>query len=166
MKKVILSIFTTGLLVFTGIVIAASGAKIGVFNLQTVLQQTPQLKAVQKKLKSQFTSRNNQVISQQKQLVSDLSRLRGLPAAKSNARSDLQVKIINESSNLRAKRAVLERDLLVARNQNLQAMMTKIRGKAKVIANQKGFDLVLTNANVAYSSNNTDITRDLIRALS
>jgi len=165
MKKVILSIFVTGLLVFTGIVFAANGAKIGVFNLQTVLQQTPQLKAVQNKLRAKFAARNNDMIAQQKQLMADISKLRSLPVTQNNARSDLQVKIINESSNLRAKRTLLERDLLVARNQSLQAMMRKIRGKAKVVANKKGLDLVLANTNVAYSADNTDVTRDLIRAL-
>jgi len=165
MKKVVLSIFTTGLLVFAGMAFAANGVKIGIFNLQTVLQQTPQLKVVQDKLRKQFTSRNNAVIAQQKQLVADVNKLRALPVAQNNKRSNLQVKIINESSDLRAKRTVLERDVLVARNQNLQKMMTKIRGKAAVIARKKGLDLVLANVNVAYSANSIDVTQDIIRAL-
>lgn len=165
MKKIFLSVFTAGLLVFAGIVSASNGIKIGVFNLQTVLQQTPQLKAVQDRLRRQFARRNNKIIAQQKQLADDVSKLRALPVAQNNVRSDLQVKIINESSELRAKRAVLERDILVARNQNLQAMMGKIRSKAAVIARKKGFDLVLANANVAYSANSIDVTQELIRAL-
>jgi outer membrane protein len=165
MKKVILSIFATGLLVFVGFAFAASGVKIGVFNLQTVLQQTPQLKAVQDKLRSKFTARNNDMIAKQKQLIADISKLRNLPLTQNRARSNLQVKIINESSDLRAKRTVLERDILVARNENLQAMMKKIRDKAGVIANKAGLDLVIANVNIAYSAGNTDVTKDLIRAL-
>ena len=165
MKKVFLSILATGLLIFAGSVFATSDLKIGVFNLQTVLQDTPQLKAIQNKLVKKFTARNNAVIAQQKQLVEDVNNLRKLPISKASARSDLQVKIINESSNLRAKRAVLERDILVARNENLVKMMSKIRDKAGVVARQKGYDMIIANNNVAYSANSTDVTSDLIRAL-
>ena len=165
MKKILLSIVATGLLVFAGSLFAAGPVKIGVFNLQTVLQDTPQLKAIQNKLTKQFTARNNAVIAQQKQLVNDINRLRSMPVAKTGERSDLQVKIINESSDLRAKRTVLEHDVLVARNQNLVKMMAKIRDKAAKIASKKGYDLILANNNVAYSTNSTDVTQDLIKAL-
>lgn len=164
MKKIILLAFTTILLVVVGTVSAAN-SKIGVFNLQTVLQNTPQLVSIQEKLRKQFSARNDETIADGRKLLADIAELRKMPITQTSARNALQVKIINEDSALRAKRTLLQRDLLVARNKSLVTMMAKIRAKASVVAQKKGFDIVFTNTNIAYSTNRIDITQDLIKAL-
>jgi len=167
MKKIILLFCATILLVVAGTAANASAAdsKIGVFNLQTVLQNTPQLVSIQAKLKKQFSARNNETIAEGRKLLADIAELRKMPVTQTSARNALQVKIINEDSSLRTKRTLLQRDLLVARNKNLVTMMAKIRVKASVIAQKRGFDVVFTNTNIAYSANKIDITQDLIKAL-
>jgi len=164
MKKLILLFSVIGLCCFSGVSLAEA-ANVAVFNLRTVLQQTSQLKMVQGKLNNKFSKRNKAVLGQQKKLLADIAKLRSIPASNGTKRNDLQIKIINEDSALKAQRTLLQRDVVAARNKNLQDMMARIRGQAAKIAKSRGFQAVFSNVNVAYNANSIDITNDIIKAL-
>lgn len=164
MKKLVLLFVIIGLGCFSNISLAED-TKIAVFNLQTVLQQTPQLQMVRDNLNNRFSTRAKEVLDLRKQLAADITRLRSVPTSKSSERNELQIKIINEDSSLRTKQALLQRDIVTARTEDLQNMMAKIREQAAKIAKAKKFQIVFSNENVAYNLDSIDITNDLVTSL-
>lgn len=164
MKKLMLLCVVIGLCCFSGMSLAED-TRVAVFNLQTVLQQTPQLQMVRDKLNSRFSTRTKEVLDLRKQLAADITKLRSIPASRSSERNELQVKIINEDSSLRTKQALLQRDVMTARTEDLQNMMAKIREQAAKIARARKFQVVFSNENVAYNLDSIDITNDLVKSL-
>lgn len=166
MKKIALLITTIILACAMGITLAAD-LKIGVFNLQDVLQKTPQVVNIRNTLKKQFEKRNNGLVAMQKKVQADILKLRKMPTTKTKARNKLQQQIIAASNSLRTKQVQLQRDVVAARDKSLHNLMAQIKTATTSVAKNKGLDLVLSNANVAYNSDKiVDVTSDIIKSMS
>ena len=145
---------------------AFAQAKIGILNLQQVIQQSPQLTTVKAELQKQFGPAQKTVTDAQKILQDDMANYRKNSAVMSATdKQTLQDKITKEQQDLQATQMKFQQEYVAARDKAFTGLLAQIKSVVETVAKQKKFDLVLTNDAVAYASSDMDITNDVLAAL-
>jgi outer membrane protein len=145
--------------------VASADVKIGVFNLNQVLQNDPNVKVAQEKLKNDFSPAGKKLIETRDALAKDIDALRSMPLVQKNERKDLTDKIVKEDKDFRDQQVKFQNDLTQAQNTALQAILERIKNIVNKIAKRQGLNLVLTESNVAYSETAMDITDQVSKEL-
>lgn len=130
-----------------------------------VMQNSPQIKALQAQLQSEVEKRRSTIEAQQKQFADDVQKYQRDGATMSVDQRDKTEKDLN------TRKAQLEydqrkaQDELQARGQELQAAaIGKIRDVIYQVGKEKGFDIVVPDAFVINPA--VDITDDVVKRLS
>lgn len=163
MKKLSLFIFASFFAFVFGNAFAE--VKIGVFNLNLVLQNDPNVKVAQEKLKNDFSPAGKKLIEARDTLAKDIDSLRNMPLVQKNERKDLTDKIVKEDKDFRDQQVKFQNDLIQAQNTALQTVLERIKNIVNKIAKRQGLNLVLTESNVAYSDTAMDITEQVSKEL-
>ena len=166
MKKLFVRGFVFFSLVFAVNGFTATSQRIGVINVQEVLQSSPKLMTQLNQLKKEFKNRDEEILTLQKSIEADNKKISRDAAVMSESERDkLQDKIFAERNNLRLKQEQFRRD--VAKKQ--QDAMQKVLGQLKVaiskVATQEGFDLVLQREGLPFASTSLDISDEVKKAL-
>lgn len=170
MKKTFLSLVSAvALLGFMSSVSAAeatNGAKVGVVDMQQVLQKSNQIKTINDQLTKQFKPRQDKIIASQKSLQDEANKLaKDGSVMSADEKGKLQDKIIKERADLQGVAVAFQRDVSAAQNQAMQTFMTKFNNVVGDVAKTNGLDLVLQRAGVPYVKDNLDITKQVIDQL-
>lgn len=167
MKKIIVSGAAVVALSLSSLTFAADAAvKIGVVDMKTILTSAPQMKAINDKLKAQFSKRKEMILAQAKVLQSnmaDYNKNRAvLSAAKANA---LKGKIGSEENQLRSEQMGYQQDLMAAQNQAMTGFLSRLKFSVTKVATEQGLTVVLPKNNLLYSSDSIDITNSVLNSL-
>jgi outer membrane protein len=138
--------------------------KVAVVNVQQVLQQSPRVAELSKKLEGQFKARQTKINDEQKALQDDLDNFKKESPTMSQKERDAKQKTIA------AKRADLVKEV-VEYQQDLQKEQTKImqgilgdlNGIVSSMAKSSNYSLVLDSQAVIYSVDGKDITADVAK---
>ncbi len=160
----------TKLALFLGLLLTTTASfadlKVGVVNIASVLEKAPQAEKAKKRLEQEFKPRDNQLVSQQKEIQSLQEKLKKDASVMGESQRN---KVENELQNkIRdAKRAQQEfsEDFNARRNDELGKLQKRIVDAIRAIAKDQEFDLILTDG-VIYSSPQMDITSQLQQKLS
>jgi len=148
---------------------AAAGAaelKIGVVNAAAVMEKAPQAEAARSKLEKEFAPRNDELVAQQKQLKQMEDRLSRDGAVMSDdQRRSLERDILSTRRDVKRAQDEFRDDLNIRRNEELSKLQRQISDAIESLAKEQNFDVILTNANVIYSSKRVDITEDVVQRL-
>lgn len=164
MKKLMLFFVSVAFLLSFNLAFA-QGAKIAVFNLQKVLQNDPAVKVKGEKLKKALKPKSDAVLASRSKLIKQIQELIGMPASKLKERKALSAEILKNRKDLRGDLVDFQKELIVGRQDALSTILQGVRGVAKQIAMQKGYDIVMTDVNMAYVKADMDITNDIIAVL-
>jgi outer membrane protein len=149
----------------TGAVFAAE-LKIGVVNAAAVMEKAPQAEAARSKLEKEFAPRNDELVAQQKQLKQMEDRLSRDGAVMSDdQRRNLERDILSARRDIKRAQDEFRDDLNIRRNEELSKLQRQISDAIESLAKDQNFDVILTNANVIYSSKRVDITEDVVQRL-
>ena len=168
MKKLFVIITAIAALVVFSLPIqaATNTQKIGVVNVQEILQKAPQIAQIRTDLQKQFGSREKKLGSLQKTLQTDAAKLHKNSAVMSaKNRKNLENKIVKEQENLQKEQISFQQDFMQAQNKQLGGFLAKVRNMVKNIAKQDGYNIVLTKASVAYADDHLDITSEVLKGL-
>ena len=165
MKKILLFISALAMLASVSMASAAN-LKVGVLDVQKVMQQIPQVTAVQKKLKKQFATQEKQITTAQKQLRADLTKFnKNRSVMKDSDKKALQKKIMSEQDALRGLQINFQQQVMAAQKKAMQSILNDVETAVNSIAKAKDLDLVLTKASIAYNDDSMDITDQVVKKL-
>jgi len=143
----------------------AAESKIGVVIVNRLLEESPQAIAAQKKLRSEFSTRDKKVIEQQKSMKSKEDKLKRDGSVMSEAeRTKLDKEIRNLRRDLRRAIDELREDRTIRTNQELGKLQKVVNQAIKDVGKAEGYDVILYEG-VAYASKNADLTEKILSRL-
>lgn len=141
----------------------AADFKVGVINMQKILQNDPQVQVLEDKLKKQFSPQQDKLVALQKQINDDITKYkRDASVMKDSDKKATEQKINDEGKKLQDSQADFQKQFVLAREDALQTVLKDIEGIVGGIAKANGFNLVIAKANVAYNDPSLDITDQVI----
>lgn len=136
--------------------------KVAVVNVQQVLQQSPRVAELSKKLESQFKARQSKISDQQKALQDELDKFKKeSPTMSQKERDAMQKKVSTERSDLVKQVVAYQQDLQKEQNKIMQGILSDLNGIVSSIAKDQSYGLVLDSQAVIYASDSNDITKDV-----
>ncbi|HET7371226.1 MAG TPA: OmpH family outer membrane protein [Gammaproteobacteria bacterium] len=143
----------------------AAQLKVGVVNLQKVLQESPQVQQVKERLKKEFAPQQQELLGKQQALQALERKISSAGAtASSRDRESMQMKAATLQHDIQQLRNDFLDDLNLRRNQELSKLQRLVLDEVNSYADEHGFDLVIGDG-VFYASQRVNITDDIIERL-
>jgi len=134
--------------------------KVAIVNVQQVLQQSPRVAELSKKLETQFKTRQSKIGDEQKSLQDQLDKLKKeSPTMSQKDREVTQKKIASERAELVKQVVAYQQDLQKEQNKIMQNILNNLNGIVSGIAKNESYALVLDSQAVIYASDGNDITK-------
>ncbi len=160
------SLLASALLVAAGMNVAmaadaaSSTGKVAIVNVQQVLQQSPRVTALSKKLEDQFKDRQTKLNEEQQTLQAALDKFKKeSPTMAQKDRDATEKKITADRTDLVKKVVAYQQDLQKEQNKVMQGILGDLNGIVTAIAKQSSYSLVLDSQAVVYSADGVDITK-------
>jgi outer membrane protein len=166
MKKIWLAVISAVTLSLVAGVASADNLKIGVIDVQQIMQKSSQFAAINAQLTKQFKPRQDKLAAMQKDLQSEVDELnKNSTTMNADERNKLQDKVIADRGNLETASLSFRRDLATQQNQDLQTFMNKLTGVVASIAKSGGYDMILQRNGVPYVNEKFDVTSQVLQQL-
>ncbi len=141
---------------------AAPQIKVAIVNVQQILQQSPRVADLSKKLEAQFKPRQTKIGDEQKSLQDELDKFKKeSPTMAQKDRDATQKKIASERADLVKQVVAYQKDLQTEQNKIMQGILNDLNGIVSGIAKNKSYALVLDSQAVIYANDGNDITKDV-----
>ena len=136
--------------------------KVATVNVQQVLQQSPRVAALSKKLEGQFKPRQTKIGDQQKSLQDEVDKLKKESPTMSDKDKDaLQKKIAEDRSDLVKAVVAYQQDLQKEQGKIMQGIQKDLNQIVANIAKKQSYALVLDAQAVVFTADGSDITKDV-----
>ena len=143
----------------------AEGAKIGFVNVAQVVEKAPQAGAATKTLEREFSPRDKQLVSQQKELKQLEEKLARDAAIMSDAeRHKLERDILSGKRRLKNAQDEFRADFNLRRNEELRKLQKLVGEVIQALGRSEKYDLVMTDG-VVFHSDKVDITGKVLDQL-
>ena len=155
----VLATFTIG-------TVNAADYKIGYVDIGKILNESPAAKAAQKKLEQEFSPRNKQLESKAKKTNKLKEKLQKESDIMSkDQRESRKRKIMKSERDLQRDAKEAQEDFKIRRNDELGKIESRLKEVILKIAESGKYDLILTNADVTYASDksNVNITAKVLK---
>ena len=141
--------------------------KIGVINMNAVLEKTPQMEKVKKRFDTKFGARGKQLETQGKDIQALEEKLNReastmSESVKNNLAKDFQAKV----RDFKKAQQEFNEDINANRNEELGKLQRGIVEVASGIAKDEDFDFLLLSDVVVYKKEQFDITEQVVKKLS
>ncbi len=146
---------------------AAAETKIAVVSVPRIMQQIPQGKAIEAKLKSEFSSRISEMQrleSEGQSLAAKLKKDESFMSA--DERTKMQRRLAELQADFNLKGQALQEDQRRRFNEEERKLLEKIQTAIDAIAKAQGFDLVLNGQAVVFGNGKSDISEQVIQQIS
>lgn len=164
-KKI--GILVGSLILAAGVQVAqaeTAGMKVAVVNVQQVLQQSPRVAELSKKLEGEFKTRQTKINDEQKALQDQLDKFKKDSATMSQKDRDAtQKKISADRSDLVKQVVAYQQDLQKEQNKIMQGILNDLNGIVSTIAKAQSYTLVLDSQAVIFAADGNDITKDVAK---
>ena len=146
---------------------ASAETKIAVINVPRIMQEIPQGKAVEAKLKSEFSSRirvMQRLETEGQNLAAKLKKDEAFMAA--DERTKLQRRLAELQADFNLKGQALQEDQRRRFNEEQKKVLNKVQDAIDSIAKAQGYDLVLNGQSVVFGAEKLDISAQVIQQVS
>ncbi|HET8552015.1 MAG TPA: OmpH family outer membrane protein [Gammaproteobacteria bacterium] len=148
-----------------GAAASAADLKVGVVDLQKILQDAPQVKQVKAQLKKEFAPQQRELLAMQQDLQAVEQKLTKKGATMSDSeREAANVKASTLQHEIQQRRNDFLDDLNLRRNQELSKLQRLVLQEVNSYADENHFDLVIGDG-VFYASKRINITDEIIKRL-
>ena len=161
-KKI--SILTGALVLAAGLnsAFAVDTMKVAVVNVQQVLQQSPRVADLSKKLENQFKARQTKIGDEQKSLQDAMDKFkRESPTMSQKNRDSMEKKIAADRANLVKEVVAYQQDLQKEQTKVMQGVLGDLNGIVSNLAKDQHYNLVLDSQAVIFAENGNDITKEV-----
>jgi outer membrane protein len=145
---------------------AQTNIKIGVISVARLVEQSPQLESVQKKLEEEFGPRQRDITAMQTRLRGQQETFqRDAPVMGEEERLTLERQIRDGQRELQRTENEYLEDLNLRRNEELGKLQREVLQKAQEYARAQKFDLLLADQSVIFGSTAVDVTEAVLAIL-
>ena len=138
--------------------------KVAVVNVQQVLQQSPRVAELSKKLEGQFKPRQSKINDEQKALQDALDKFKKeSPTMTQKDRATTEKKISDNRADLVKQVVAYQQDLQKEQNKIMQGILADLNGIVSSIAKAQAYTLVFDSQAVIYAADGNDITKDVAK---
>ncbi len=166
MKRVLISI-AVGIFGLAALTSAcANDLKIGLLNMQNLLQQLPEMKQASDDLKKQFGDREAKIQASQASFKKDAEDFkRNVAVMSAKDKQATEDKLIKNEQDLQQSQASFQRDYMAAQNKAITAILEKVKVAVNQVAQKDKLNLILVNSSVAYADKSFDVTQEVQQAM-
>jgi outer membrane protein len=168
--KTLVKLAIVSALCVSGLAFAANSSnptKIGVIDVQKIIQQTPETAKLNTVLDQQFKPRQEKLMTMNNQLRAQQEKFNKESSIMSSKdREQLRNKIVKDQDELQKQAQAYQTELNDARNKDLQQLYNKIQVAVDEVAKQQQFDIILERQAVPFVSTQYDVTDDVLKKLS
>lgn len=160
--------FAIAIMVFFGVSLAAQAAdmKIGVVDMQQILQESPQGKQAHDELNKDFAPRQQKLQAKQKQLKELADKLQRNGSVMSDAeREETQKKGRDLQRELQMEGQALQEDFNQERQDKLGKLQQEIVKQVQTYGRDNHFDLILTKGAAVYAGPESDVTAAVLKKM-
>jgi outer membrane protein len=142
----------------------ADGTKIGVVDLQRIMQTAPQMKSIQEKLEKEFRPRRDKLVKMEEELKKDMERFKRDTAILSvDQKRDLEKKIVASQQTFEREGQQYQQELSTAHNEAMEDLYTRIRKAIEVVALAEKYDVILQKDAAPFSGSQFDVTDHVLK---
>lgn len=137
---------------------------IAVVNVQQVLQQSPKIADINKKLQDQFKARQQKLLAEQKALQDEMDKFKQeSPTMNQKDKDATQKKIADEQAGLVKQVTAFQQDLNKEQNKQMQSVLGQLNTIISTLAKKNDYSLVLDSQAVIYAKDSSDITKQVAK---
>ncbi|MCF6225837.1 MAG: OmpH family outer membrane protein [Xanthomonadales bacterium] len=144
-------------------VVAVMAQKTAYANMKMILDNAPQIIAGRDVIDREFRPRNNAVTADEKRLGAIQERLNSDLDSVTRAQLDRDIRSLNRAI-IRRKEDLIE-EINFRRNEIENGVRETLELAIRIVAEQQGFDMVLTDPVVLYHSQRIDLTSAILKQL-
>ena len=138
--------------------------KIAVVNVQQVLLQSSKVTEVNTKLQDTFKPRQEKLSAQQKSLQEQMDKLTKDSATMSQKdREAAEKKVADEKASFLKDASAFQKEVNAEQNKAMQTILGQLSGIISSLAKKDNYSLVLDSQAVVYSSDASDITKQVAK---
>ncbi|CRK85798.1 Chaperone protein Skp [Candidatus Providencia siddallii] len=159
MKRV-LHIIITSIILLTSKYVYAE--KIAIVNIGEIFQKMPDRESVTKDLENEFKSRSTELKNLEKDLQIHIDKLqRNSSSLKQTERTNLESELIVKRNQFADKAHKFEEDTRRRQSEERNKILLRIQDAIKIIADKKGYDIIIDTTSIAYAKDSLDITNQV-----
>lgn len=144
----------------------ADGTKIGVVDLQKIMQTSTQMKGIQEKLEKEFKPRRDKLVAMEDGLKQDMEKFKRDTAIMSQTqRKDLEKKIVGTQQQFEREGQQYQQELSTAHNEAMEEFYNKIRAAIAKVAESEKYDLVFQKDAAPFSVEKLDVTAKVMQEI-
>lgn len=154
------------LFTFGAATVFAEGTKIGVVDLQKIMQTSTQMKAIQEKLEKEFKPRRDQLVAMEENLKKDMEKFkRDNSVLSASQRKEMEKKIVSTQQQFEREGQQYQQELSTAHNEAMEEFYNKIRAAIAKVAEIDKYDVVLQKDAAPFSADKLDVTAKVIQKI-
>ena len=154
------------LLTMGGVSAFADGTKIGVVDLQKIMQTSTQMKTIQEKLEKEFKPRRDKLVAMEDGLKKDMEKFkRDSSIMGQSQKKDLEKSIVSTQQQFEREGQQYQQELSTAHNEAMEEFYNKIRAAIAKVAESDKFDVVLQKDAAPFSSDKLDVTAKVMQEI-
>ncbi|MCL9683366.1 OmpH family outer membrane protein [Legionella maioricensis] len=144
----------------------ADWAKIGVVDLQKIMQTSSQMKTIQQTLEKEFKPRRDKLVAVEASLKSDMEKFKRDSAIMSaTQKKELEKKIVSAQQQFERDGQQYQQELSTAHNEAMEGLYTKVRAAIGKIAKDEKYDIIVQKDAAPFSTEALDVTDKVIKAI-
>lgn len=149
-----------------GTTVFADWAKIGVVDLQKIMQTSTQMKDIQAKLEKEFKPRRDKLVATETTLKADMEKFKRDSAIMSaNQKKDLEKKIVGAQQQFERDGQQYQQELSTAHNEAMEGLYAKVRAAISTVAKNEKYDLIVQKDAAPFSTEALDVTDKVVKAI-
>jgi outer membrane protein len=149
-----------------GASVFADTAKIGVVDLQKIMQTSSQIKDIQKKLEKEFKPRRDKLIAMEANIKADMEKFKRDSAILSaTQKKDTEKKIVGAQQQFERDGQQYQQELSTANNEAMEGLYAKVRAAISKVAKDDKYDLIVQKDAAPFSSDSLDVTDKVAKAI-
>jgi len=139
--------------------------KIGFVNMAKIEEEAPQLEALRKKFEREFSPREKELVSSQRELKKLEDQLeRDGSTMSDNQRGKIERDVLSRRRDLKRATDEFREDLTIRRNEELANLNRQVGDVIRDLARAEKYDLIFT-AGVVYAGDRVDVTARVLEEL-
>lgn len=144
----------------------ADGAKIGVVDLQKIMQTAPQMKAIQDRLEKEFKPRRDKLVAMEEGLKKDMETFKRESAVMSQSKKkEMERRVVATQQQFERDGQQYQQELSTAHNEAMEEFYSKIRTAIAKIAEREKYDVVLQKDAAPFSADKLDVTPQVMKEI-
>jgi len=144
----------------------ADGSKIGVVDLQKIMQTSDDVKNIQATLEEKFKPRRDKIMGMEADLKKEMEAFKRDSSVLSQAkRKELEQKIMATQQAFEQEGQQYQQELSAAHNEAMEKFYDKIRTAIAKVAEAEKYDLVFQKDAAPFSVDKLDVTSKVIKAV-